>query len=98
MEYVTLDGITATTVVAGRYDLTRTVGVTRELLDAINNGAHKVVIDFGKTTYIDSSALRDLARVRNRVGKANFYYKNAAGDILTALQISRLDESWNKAE
>ena len=81
MEYITLDGTEATVAVEGRYDLTKTVFVSRELKDAIDGGAHKVIVDFKDTTYIDSSALRDLAHVRRRVKPENFFYKNAQGDI-----------------
>ena len=98
MEYVTIDGTTATVKVVGRYDLTKTVFVNRELEDAINGGVHKVIIDFEETTYIDSSTLRDLVRIGRRIGLENFFYKNANGDILVALQVGKLDTAWTKTE
>lgn len=93
MKYVLIEGSTAIINVEGRYDLCRTVEVQSELMSAYQQGCTKVTVDFSKTTYIDSSAVRDLVKTRRRVQPENFSAKNAVNVVLAALKSAKLD-SW----
>lgn len=95
MKYVQIDGATAVVAVDGRYDLLKTQLVMNELDTAFQNGCTKVIVDFGKTTYIDSAVERDLVRVRRKVKAENFSARNAEGDVLAALKAAKFD-TWLK--
>lgn len=95
MKYVQIDGATAIVSVDGRYDLLKTQLVMNDLDTAFQNGCTKVVVDFGKTTYIDSAVERDLVRVRRKVKPENFSARNAEGDVLAALKAAKFD-TWLK--
>lgn len=95
MKYVSIDGATAIIAVEGRYDLCRTVEVQSELMAAYQQGCTKVLVDFAKTTYIDSSAERDLVKTRRKVQPENFSARNASNIVLAALKTAKLD-SWLK--
>ena len=95
MKYVRIDGATAIVAVEGRYDLLKTQLVNNELDTAFQNGCTKVMVDFDKTTYIDSAVERDLVRVRRKVRPENFWGCNAKGDVLAALRAAKFD-TWLK--
>ena len=97
MNFVKIDGAIAVIAVKGKYDLLKVLEVEQQLTDAMNSGCIKVLVDFDDTTYIDSSVIRALIKIRRRIKHENFAYRNAKGDVLTALQIAKLDTLWNKA-
>ncbi len=97
MQYVTINGGTATIAVEGEYTLLCTLQVMSELKAAESQGCTDVIVDFDKTTDIDSSAIRDLARVyRTYNSEGSFRCKNAKGRVLAMLKASKLDELWLK--
>ncbi len=97
MQYVTINGGTATISVDGEYTLLCTLQVMSELKAAEQQGCTDIVVDFDKTTDIDSSAIRDLARVyRTYNAEGSFKCKNAKGRVLAMLKASKLDELWLK--
>ena len=52
----------------------------------------KVKVDFGKTSFIDSSVERQLIKIRREIGKENFVAVNASGLVLEALRTAKLDD------
>lgn len=93
MKYVTIEGATAIISVDGRFDLCNTVNVQSQLQTAYSYGCTQVMVDFKNTTYIDSSAIRDLTKTRRHVRPENFAARNAEGMVLAALKTANLD-SW----
>ncbi len=97
MQYVSVNGGTAIISVEGEYTLLCTLEVMSELKAAENQGCTDVVVDFDKTTDIDSSAIRDLARVyRTYSANGSFKGRNAKGRVLAMLKASKLDDLWLK--
>ena len=97
MKYVSIDTATAIVSVDGRFDLCRTVEVQAELTSAYRHGCTKILVNFTRTTYIDSSAIRDLVKTRRRVHPENFSARNASNLVLAALKTAKLD-IWLKNE
>ena len=96
MKHVEINGDTATIHVAGRFDLLRTMEVMQEVSMAFSsNGCTKVSVDFADTTYIDSSAIRDLIKLYRKVKSDNFVVRNATGEVYSALYAGKLDTLWN---
>lgn len=92
MKYVTIQGTTAIIKVTGRYDLINTREVVAEVEVAINNkGCNSITVDFENTTYLDSSVIRDLTKLRRKVKPENFTAKNAKDIVLEMLKRSKLD-------
>lgn len=92
MKYVTIQGTSAIIKVTGRYDLINTRDVVAEVETAINNkGCSSIVVDFEKTTYMDSSVIRDLTKLRRKIKPENFSAKNAKDVVLEMLKRSKLD-------
>ena len=97
MQYVTINGSTATIAVEGEYTLLCTLQVIAELKSAEQQGCTSVVVDFDRTTDIDSSAIRDLARVYRTYNTNDaFSCRNAKGRVLAMLKANKLDELWLK--
>lgn len=92
MKYVFISDDTATVAVEGRYDLVRSVEVTKEIQEALGQGCRRVHIDLAKTTYIDSSVEWAWIRLYRRVGDANFRLSGASGMVLDALRTAKLDK------
>lgn len=95
MRYVSINGDVATVNVQGRFDLLHTAEVMPEIEQAFGMGVTKVHVDFSGTTYIDSSAIRDLGKLYRRVKAANFSADHATGDVYAALYAAKLDTLWN---
>lgn len=95
MQYVNINEGKAIISVEGEYTLLCTLEVMGEFKLAEQQGCTEVLVDFEKTTDIDSSAIRDLARVY-RSYMDRFHCKNATGRVLAALKGARLDELWLK--
>ena len=98
MNFVNVSGDTAVIRVPERFNLVNTSLVKTELEDAYKKGAIKVTADFRDTLFIDSSAIRDLVMVYNRVKPENFQAINVKGDVYKALYAAKLDEVWNLPE
>ncbi len=97
MQYVSINGGTATIAVEGEYTLLCTLQVMSELKAAEQQGCTDIIVDFDKTTDIDSSAIRDLTRVyRTYNANGSFKCKNAKGRVLAMLKSAKLDEFWLK--
>ncbi len=96
MEYVNVIGDTAVIHVPKQFNLINTSFVKAELDEAYKKGASKVTVDFQNTVRIDSSAVRDLALIYNRVKSDNFKIINLVSDeVYKVLSSARLDELWN---
>ena len=74
-----------------------TVGNRQELkrgvLDAVTNGERKILIDFARTSYIDSSGLGALVSLSKRVRESGGELRLAAlnDDLATLFELTRLD-------
>lgn len=91
MKYVTMDGDTAVVRVSGRYDLIKTLDVDKDLKEAMNaHNCKKITVDFGATTYSDSSVNRQLKRAHDMIGHDNFLIINCKGDVLRAMETANL--------
>jgi anti-anti-sigma regulatory factor len=86
---------TAVISVEGNWNILQLPEITAELAAAYRNGCTKVIVDFSKTTFFDSSVTRALSGVRRKVGQENFSAKNATGAVLSSLKTANLDE-WLK--
>ncbi len=95
MQYITMNEGTATITVEGEYTLLCTLEVMAEFKQAEQQGCTDILVDFSKTTDIDSSAIRDLSRVF-RVYKDKFKCINATGRVLAAIKSMKLDQYWLK--
>ncbi len=95
MQYIKINEGKAIISVEGEYTLLCTLEVMSEFKIAEQQGCTDVLVDFEKTTDIDSSAIRDLARVY-RSYKDRFRCVNATGRVLAALKAAKLDEFWLK--
>jgi len=52
-----VNGYTVITVEAERLDVVNTNEMKESMMDVVDNGHHKVVIDLSKVTFVDSSGL-----------------------------------------
>ena len=94
MKYITIEGDTAIIGVPGRYTLVQTLEVGQELKTALSDlQCKKVIVDFGSTTFIDSSVDRQFIKVRRQIGAENFKVIHATGAVKQALHNAKLD-SW----
>lgn len=92
MKYITVEGDTAIIAVPGRYTLVQTLEVGQELKTALTDLAcKKVIVDFGSTTFIDSSVDRQFIKVRRQIGAENFKVVHATGAVRQALHNAKLD-------
>jgi anti-sigma B factor antagonist len=69
-----------------------------ELLEQINNGEKKIIIDLDGTEMIDSSGIGILISARNSLMKAGgeeIQIINCSSDILHLLKIMRLDKHFS---
>lgn len=98
MSFVSVVGDTATIHVPERYNLVNTALVKNELEEAYKKGAIKVTADFNDTIFVDSSAIRDLTMVYNRVKPENFRVINVKGDVYDAFHSAKLDTVWDVPE
>ena len=98
MSFVNVIEDTAYIHVPERYNLINTSLIKGQLEEAYKKGASKVKVDFKDTNFIDSSAIRDLTMIYNRVKADNFSIINVSGDVWKAFHSAKLDEVWNLAE
>ena len=94
MKNVIVDGNVAIVTVEGRFDLVKTMEVENELKTALTqSGCNKIVIDFSKTKYIDSSANRLFKKNRDTVGADNIEFKNVVNPaVQSAIKTAKLDK------
>ena len=95
MKYVSIQGDTATIRVSGSFDFMVAGEVSPEISTALSSGCTKFVVDLSETTFIDSSTIRELNRVRHRIGKDNFRAFGATGEVYITLYTGKFDELWN---
>jgi anti-anti-sigma factor len=95
MQYVQVRNDTAVLSVNGIFNFGKCKIVSSEINVALQNGCTKIAVDFDKTKFIDSAAIRMLCDFRENVHPANFAVGNAHGKVLTVLQGANLEE-WLK--
>ena len=95
MRFVNVNGDTAVVYVPERFNLINTSLVKNEMNEAFKKGAMKVLLDFKETVFIDSSALRDIVIIYNRVKSDNFSIINVSGDVYKILTAAKLDKVWH---
>jgi len=90
MKYVQIEGDTAIVSVEDYFTLIKVLPVDAELNEAYDKGCHKVIVDFAKTKYVDSSCITELITIVRKVGTENFEIRNVAGKVATALRGANL--------
>ncbi len=90
MRYVKINGSTAVVKVEGRYDLCNTLEVMSELQTANYRGCTKVRVDLTNTMEIDSAAVKDLQKIKNRVRAENFEAYGATGEVREKLKEAQI--------
>lgn len=94
--FVDIENETVTVRVAGPYDVVTGMTVNKELdVALLQKGCSRVIFDFKDTTYTDSSVNHQMKKIRNTVGKDNFFIINPSGRVLKALQTAKLDKVFN---
>jgi len=79
--------------VAGEVDASNVADLSRELLDAVPNHAHALVLDLRETSYIDSSGISLIfdaaARLRNRRQELRLVVtpRSFVGEVLAAVSM-----------
>lgn len=80
------------------------VGNRRELrqkvLEALEAGARKFVIDFGETSYIDSSGVGVLVHLAKKIGEQGGALRiaNLSEDLRSLFELTRLDSVFQIAD
>ena len=95
MQYVQVRNDTAVLSVNGIFNFGKCKIVSSEINVALQSGCTKIAVDFDKTKFIDSAAIRMLCDFRENVHPVNFAVGNAHGKVLTVLQGANLEE-WLK--
>lgn len=90
MKYIQIDGVTAKVSVEDYFTLVKVMSVDAELNEAYDKGCQKVIVDFAKTKYIDSSCISELITIVRKVGADNFEIQNVSGKVATALRGANL--------
>lgn len=90
MKFVQINDDTATISVEGSFRLVQVLSVSAELTEAYNKGISKVIADFSKTSYIDSSAVTELIKALRKVGPDNFSILNANAKVAAVLRGANL--------
>ncbi len=62
------------------------------LMESIENGMHKIIIDFSKTSYVSSAGLRVIIMTAKKLKEKNGYFALCQGNeqIIEVLEISGL--------
>jgi len=81
-----------TVVLTGELDLTTSQRLREALLSIANSGEHRVVVDLGNVTFMDSTGLSALVAARKRFGVINgeIILRSPAPNVLKVLEISGL--------
>ena len=90
MKFVQIEGDTATIVVEDYFTVVKVCSVGVELSKGDGTVFSKVIVDFLKTKYIDSSCISELINIVRHVGADNFAIQNANGKVATALRGANL--------
>lgn len=92
MKYTLIENEKAIVSVQGSLNLMRAVELKQELLDVIEQGCIKVLFDFKRTTYIDSTGIGVVISVmreaESKGGEVNI--TNPTGDVLTSFRAANL--------
>ena len=81
-----------TVVLTGEIDLTTSQRVREALLSIANSGEHRVVVDLGNVTFMDSTGLSALVAARKRFGTIDgeIILRSPSPNVLRVLEISGL--------
>ena len=79
-------------VLTGDIDLTSSSRVREALLSIANGGEHRVVVDLGNVTFMDSTGLSALVAARKRFGTIDgeIILRSPSPNVLRVLEISGL--------
>ncbi len=91
---VTIVGVDGQLIVGNRHDL------KKKVLEAVESGEKKFVIDFAATGYIDSSGLGVLVSLAKKVREAGGELRLAAlnADLRTLFELTKLDNLFTIAD
>jgi anti-anti-sigma factor len=86
------DGKTARVKVEGEVDLHRSTQLQKELMDLMDKGPQKVVLDLGGVPYMDSSGVASLVKLLSRAKKHNVELElvNLQPKVRSIFEITRL--------
>jgi len=87
------DGDTLLVDVDGQLVVSNRQEFKQAVLDEVEGGARLIVVDFGKSAYIDSSGLGALVSLGKRIREAGGELRLAAlnDDLRTLFELTRLD-------
>lgn len=95
MEVTTIPGPTGTTTIrpVGRVDLLSAPALSRHLSGAVAEGQHKLIVDLGSVSFIDSSGLAALVSGLKsaRVAGGDLRIAGAGDQVRMVLQLTKLD-------
>jgi anti-sigma B factor antagonist len=91
---VVVVGVDGQLIVSNRHEL------KEKVLDAVDGGARKVLIDFGHTGYIDSSGLGALVSLAKKLREAGGELRLAGlnEDLRTLFELTKLDTLFQIAD
>jgi len=91
---VTIFEVEGTLIVGNRQEL------KQKVLEELEAGAHKVLVDFEKTTYIDSSGLGVLVSLAKKIreGGGELRLANLNDDLQTLFELTKLDTLFQISE
>ena len=91
--WITEEGRTAVAHADAHLTFSNRRELARLAADAVERGAHTVVVDLGETEYVDAAALGTLGSLAHRVGLrgGTFRLANVRPAVAAALAAARLD-------
>lgn len=91
---VTIFEVEGTLIVGNRQEL------KQKVLEEIEGGARKVLVDFAKTTYIDSSGLGVLVSLAKKIRESggDLRLANLNDDLQTLFELTKLDTLFQISE
>lgn len=91
---VTIFEVEGTLIVGNRQEL------KQKVIDEIESGARKVLVDFAKTTYIDSSGLGVLVSLAKKIREhgGDLRLANLNDDLQTLFELTKLDTLFQISE
>ncbi|MBI1810058.1 MAG: STAS domain-containing protein [Gemmatimonadetes bacterium] len=97
---LTQSGDVSIVEVEGQLIVSNRQELKQKVLDALEKGARKVLVDFGRTSYIDSSGLGvlvSLAKKRRELG-GDLRLANLDDDLQTLFELTKLDTLFQISE
>lgn len=98
--HVQLNGATALIEVRGQLVVSNRRELRQKILEALEKGARKFLIDFRETGYIDSSGVSVLVHVWNRIQEQGgaLWIANLNEDLRSLFELTRLDAVFEIAD